>query len=136
MRLLLLIVLCSVFSFNVEASVSTPLSFHFQAVPNSTQLCAATTSSGSSSAAELTAGAAANAPDVVVRNLGTVIVYYEISDGTVSPTAATVPSPTVGGSQAINPGEADIMSKYKADTITCITSTGVSNLSFTPGTGN
>lgn len=114
-------------------AVSTPNSFHFQAVPAGTLLCNATTSS---SYAQLASGPAANAPDIIIRNLGTNVAYFEIGAGGSGATAATVPSNGSGGSQAINPGEADLLSKAQADTVTCITSTSTTTLSITPGTGN
>lgn len=117
-------------SFQAMA-ITTPNSFHFQAVPNSSRVCSATTSS---SFQTFTTGLAANAPDVIVRNIGTTVVYYEIGagGGTI---VATVPSGS-NGSQAINPGEADLMSKAQADTVACITGSSTGTLVITPGTGN
>jgi hypothetical protein len=126
-----LVMICGIGA--ASAAPVTGNSFHFQAVIGATKLCNSTTSA---SYAQLASGSAANAPDVLIKNIGTTVVYYEISSGGASATAATVPTNSTGGSQPINPGEADLMSKASADTISCINSSSTGTLSFTPGTGN
>lgn len=131
MKKIWLILVIALFSCNADEvfAVTTPNSFHFQAVPASSEVCNATTSSSN---IQLTAGAAANSPDMVVRNIGVNPGYFEIGTGSLM---ATVPT-SGNGSQVINPGEADILSKTNADTFACITSTSTTTLVITPGTGN
>jgi len=128
----LIFIALALFSLPAVA-VTTPTSFHFQATPaNSSLVCNATTTT---SYEQFSGTQGAGQPDVVVRNIGTTPVYYEIGAGGASVTA-TVPTSSTYGSQVINPGEADLMSKANADTIACITSTSTGTLVITPGVGN
>lgn len=133
MILLNLISLFWLFTSGTPAfAINTPNSFHFQAVPSASLVCNATTTT---SFEQFAAGAKADAPDIVIRNIGTTPVYFEIGLGGAS-VVATVPTSGSYGSQVINPGEADLLSKTSADTVACITSTSTGTLVITPGTGN
>lgn len=117
----------SLFSIDALALPITPNSYHFQAIPNSSVPCNATTGGATASFGSDT-GSASLSPDVVLHNIGVVPVYFEI--GLSSAIAS------MSNSNVINPGEATLYSKYQSDTISCITSSGSATLIATPGTGN
>lgn len=127
LKFVLLLIMAFIPVFSYAAGPITPNSFHFQAVPNGSVTCSATTGGATASFGSDT-GAPSLAPDVIVRNIGTVPIYFEI--GVSGATAA------VATSQVINPGEADLLSKYQSDLVSCITSSGSASLIATPGTGN
>lgn len=119
--------------FDDARALSTGNSFHFQAAAGCSLACSATSSAAY---VQLSAGTCANQPDIAVRNTGTTPVYFEIGAGGASSPVASVPTNAVYGSQVINPGESDLLSKAQADTLSCITSTSTGTLIITPGVGN
>lgn len=96
-----------------------------------TKLCSAATTSAF---IQWTDPYSINAPDVVLHNIGSNIVYIAVGVGGSS-VVATVPSGTAGGF-ALNPGDFVIANKQQSDTVACITSSGISNIAVTPTYGN
>lgn len=108
------------------AAYTGGLSFHFKAVANASKTLSCTSSN---SVQTFGAGAASNAPDIILRNTGTKVGYFEIGSSSAVAVSTT--------SQAINPGEADLLSKEQADSVACITGgSDTTTLIATPGTGN
>lgn len=119
--------------FDDARAITTGNSFHFQAAVGCSLQCAATTSA---SYEQFSSGSCANQPDIIIRNIGTTPVYFEIGLGGATSPIAGVPTTSAYGSQVINPGEADLLSKAQADTVSCVTSTSTGTLVITPGVGN